>query len=351
MEIHLLGPLPPPYGGVSVHIQRLRALLEAAGHQCTVWGPEDRPAQNMRRLERPPAGLRQLAGIDRKAIVHFHEYHLHAGWLAQRHPRVLYTVHNERINHTLGGGRFLRQWLARRVQRYYFRKVRHLITVSERAKRELVRFGFDAATIDVTNAYLVPSANEVAHPANVAAFESFRARYSTIATANAWALNFFQGADLYGIDMCLELVHALQDKHPGLGIALAIPLGRGTAYLEALQRRAAELGVSERVLWLLEPGAYHPILQQCDLFLRPTNTDGFSVSIAEAFEYGVPVIASDAVTRPAGCVEFRTRDVDDFVATVDRALADLAALAERSRAAREPDHFGEILAVYERLAC
>ncbi len=42
MHIHQIGPLPPPYGGVSVHISRLRRHLLRAGHDCTTWCQYDR---------------------------------------------------------------------------------------------------------------------------------------------------------------------------------------------------------------------------------------------------------------------------------------------------------------------
>ena len=35
-RVDLLGPVPPPFGGVSIHILRFRALLEAEGHTARV---------------------------------------------------------------------------------------------------------------------------------------------------------------------------------------------------------------------------------------------------------------------------------------------------------------------------
>ena len=36
MKIMLVGPYPPPYGGISVHIKRLKYYLVKKGHQCFV---------------------------------------------------------------------------------------------------------------------------------------------------------------------------------------------------------------------------------------------------------------------------------------------------------------------------
>jgi len=63
-----------------------------------------------------------------------------------------------------------------------------------------------------------------------------------------------------------------------------------------------------------------PVISRSDLFLRPTTTDGDAVSVREALELGVPVVASDAVPRPDAVVLYRAGDLADFVAKVREAL-------------------------------
>ena len=350
MEVHLIGPFPPPYGGVSVHIFRLQRRLIRAGHKCLVWGQERTPEEGVVVTSSLWQLYRELRKTDSGALLHFHEHHLVAGMLAKTRRRLVFTLHNERINTDLFGGRFPRQWAFRLASRRCFRNVPHVIAVSEWVRDEAMRFGFAPAAIHVVCSYLRPEDDETAHPKNVAAFAPFRERFRYLASASAWALRFFRGEDMYGIDLCVEMLHKLKDSHPDLGLVLVIPQAKGTPYLQALQRRADGLGVGDRILWLLEPGAYHPLQRRCDLFLRPTNTDGFGVTVAEAMEFGVPTIASDAVQRPPGCVLFRNRDAADLACKVSDALENLSALTEQARRMREPDHFDEVLAVYESLA-
>ena len=350
MNIHLIGTYPPPYGGVSVHIYRLRKRLLGAGHECTVWCGHDRADEDLRPFIQAKTVLLGPARSGPETILHFHSSHYLAGRAAAAGHKVLFTVHNPRINLDLKGGKLLREWLRRKVTAHSFRRVHNLIAVSQQAGDELVTFGFDSESISVINAYLRPGNDEATAPANLDAFELFRQKYGLLATANAWALKFLGGEDLYGIDMCLEMLGRLCGDFPELALVLAVPLGRGTEYLGKMQQRARDQGLEERVLWLLEPGAYHPILSRCDLFLRPTNADGFCISIVEAYEFGVPVVASDVVIRPKGCLQFRTRDQDDFTERVREALGDLPTWAARSLAGKEPDHFEEIVSVYRRLA-
>ena len=106
-----------------------------------------------------------------------------------------------------------------------------------------------------------------------------------------------------------------------MGLVLAVPQAKDNDYVHELMQRIEDLDLGDRVVWLFEPGAYHPIFAQCDLFLRPTNTDGFAISVVEAFEYDLPVVASNVVRRPEGCVRFENRELYDFAHEVTESLA------------------------------
>ena len=55
-----------------------------------------------------------------------------------------------------------------------------------------------------------------------------------------------------------------------------------------------------------------PILKSVDCFVRPTSTDSYGISVAEAINVGVPSIASDVCEREEGTIIFKSRDIDDF---------------------------------------
>ena len=60
----------------------------------------------------------------------------------------------------------------------------------------------------------------------------------------------------------------------------------------------------ERELW--------PLFRKADLMVRPTCTDGYGISIAEALYFDCPAVASDVCVRPEGTLLFNNRDMDDF---------------------------------------
>jgi glycosyltransferase involved in cell wall biosynthesis len=49
-----------------------------------------------------------------------------------------------------------------------------------------------------------------------------------------------------------------------------------------------------------------------DIFLRPNRSDAFGVSILEALDAGIPVLASDTCIRPEGCYLFESGNYESF---------------------------------------
>jgi glycosyltransferase involved in cell wall biosynthesis len=63
-----------------------------------------------------------------------------------------------------------------------------------------------------------------------------------------------------------------------------------------------------------------PVIKRASVFLRPTTSDGDSISLREALHFNVPVVASDAAPRPAGSILFASRDQAEFNSAISTAL-------------------------------
>lgn len=85
-----------------------------------------------------------------------------------------------------------------------------------------------------------------------------------------------------------------------------------------------------------------------DLFVRPTNTDGYSVSIAEVIYFKVPAIASDVCARPQGTVLFKSRDIDDFYLKVKDVLSNHQKAVSRLKKVRNRNCVNEIIDIYKK---
>jgi N-acetyl-alpha-D-glucosaminyl L-malate synthase BshA len=128
---------------------------------------------------------------------------------------------------------------------------------------------------------------------------------------------------------------------------------------EGAQDRARALGLEGRVRFLGRQGDLVPLLQHCDVFVLPSETESFGVAALEAMACGVPVVASDVgglselvvegeggLLTPAGDVDAMARAVLSLLATPERRED-----AGRQARARAVTHFqdGPMLDAYEAL--
>ena len=352
-EIALIGRYPPPYGGVTVHLQRLSEYLESRG--------EDFVLYSLRGGQRPPnviAPARSRLGAalwmlrfclrHRCRIVHLHTVNwtvrLLFGLAARRRiGRYVLSVQGRSISEKLANPRSVRGGLTR----WFLRRMDAVIACNARIERECLEIvGLPREKVHMIPAFIPPSPQRSCPlPEDVSSY--LDVHRPVLCGVGAIGVTY-RGREVYGVDMMVELIRRLRADFPQIG--LVVPLIGGQreavgAFIDESRRRVGEAA-------LLIPEALPDIsviLRASDLFLRPTNTDGDAVSIREALWEGTPVVASDAVPRPEPCVLFATRDDDDFETKVRAALADLPALKRRARSSTMPNNADRIMQVYSQL--
>src|SRR4029453_3860786 len=122
--------------------------------------------------------------------------------------------------------------------------------------------------------------------------------------ANAFKLILQQGVDLYGVDMCLELYRHLLKEYPNLGFVFALAEIGEKEYFESIGRRISQLGLESNFRFLTGQKEFWPFLKKANLMVRPTITDGYALSVAEAVYFKCAVVASDVAVRPQGVILF-----------------------------------------------
>jgi len=176
----------------------------------------------------------------------------------------------------------------------------------------------------------------------------FLEAHNPIISSVGWVGQLHMGHDLYGIDMMIELVSLLKENYPNIGLILSINGGQKADVERLVDECRDRVGNHFLVVQESLPDISR-ILRSSDLFVRPTSTDGDSVSVREALYLGTPVVASDAVPRPNECRVFLTRDIDDFAKSVRQALVDLPELKKQVEATELPDNAREHMKVYKQL--
>ncbi len=287
--LRLLGPFPPPYGGVALHMVRLLEALKGTG--LSVMGVSQAG------VPEGVADVQRFGVVDlvRRTPVHYHTDEGNARWMmlfgtVWRLLGVPYvvTVHSFRDRPELHTSR----WKQRLHAAY--RGARAIIAISDDVRTDLVnRLDIDPSTITVIGSDLPISAWERGAPLSSAFPEAWRTAPVRI-LANAGRLVSYNGQDLYGLDLLAAAVS-------GLGNDVATALVIGEVIHPELLRVLEEAAAGNPHLFLVRghEGPLLPAVEHAHIVVRPTRTEGGrSLTLAEAIELGRWAVGSDAVLRP-----------------------------------------------------
>lgn len=149
----------------------------------------------------------------------------------------------------------------------------------------------------------------------------FLDQYATVLLANAFALTLLKGKDLYGFDVCIKALKGLRDQGVDAGLVFVPGHIGDESYFKSCIDMTHTFGVQEHIFVLTGQKELWPLMKRIDIFLRPTLSDGASVSVQEALWCGKPVLASDICLRPKGVKLFKTGDADDLLCVLHGLIA------------------------------
>ena len=328
-SVLLVGAYPPPLGGVSVHVKRLKSLLKKEGYYVDVFNTaqtEIFKGQNIIRL-----AINILCGSFR--IVHVHGYPYKILRVIELLRKIkkfkLYvTDHNSRLFAE-------REYDNKRISFYkkIIRNLDYLVVVGSNILKEYSRYG---ATLPdntlVHPSFIAPDLDEEedilkTYPREL--FE-FMLKHKPIITASAAEIVFYDGVDLYGLDMCIELTSKLKCQFPNIGFLFALANeNKHVEYLNSMKKQIIELGIKDNFYFLTGQKEIWPLFRKVNLMIRPTYSDGYGVSIAEALYFGCPAVASNVCERPEGTILFKSRNLDDIMRKVMHILKESLNLQKR----------------------
>jgi glycosyltransferase involved in cell wall biosynthesis len=189
----------------------------------------------------------------------------------------------------------------------------HFIAVSDEIKEKLLELRIPERKISVIPAFIPPTVDMETDTKRIPAYilDVFD-RNSQVIVANGGVGNLYNGDELYGLDLCIDMFSKLARENKQLGFIYCITHVVDQDLLERYKERITAHGLEERFLLVYEKIPFYPLIQKAALFVRPTVSDGDAVSIREAIYFGTPTVSSDVVKRPNGVVTFTNRDAEDF---------------------------------------
>lgn len=316
----LLGPYPPPYGGVAIYMSKLSALLTREQECVSVLALGYRGhEQNVYHLEATPYSLwRYIRRVGRDALyldssafcLEYPALRLAVPWLMMKKLMRLHwvkVIHDGTLPVRYHRFSHLRKWLFQLA----LASVDHIVAVSQELADWLATdVGYQGAVTVVSS--LLPPVDVAIDNAELAQrLHAFRERYGRLVCS----IGVFD--PLYGFDQVVSAVDALrkgQKGEPGL-----VLIDGGFTTDPAYRKRV--LGAHE---WILPLTALtHPetlyTLRQCDAFVRAVARESYGLSRVEALWSGIPVVATN-VGEVRGMLLYEYGDVEGLKTQLHTAL-------------------------------
>jgi len=356
MKVNIIGPLPPPYGGISVHIKRMMLYLINNNVEVAINNEFEHNCKNVKNRNCIQSCAKLVLKILflKADIIHFHtinkKIRILLGFFRIFNKKIILTIHGQSLHDQLKES----SWISKRLLLFSMQKINMIVCVNSNTINELIALGINDKKLIYIPAYIDPIEKEDDFNKIPQCVWSFIINSKFLISANG-CIRFYNNEDLYGIDMVIELIRKL--KYGGYNVSLLIAL-LGTnmendsekSYHEDLKNKIIEYNLQNDILiFEASDTEFYPILKKSKLFLRPTSTDGYGVSIAEALYYKVPSIASNVCNRPEGTIIFKSRDVEDLYTKTIDVIENYHVYKEKIKDINKPNNGEKLLDVYKEL--
>lgn len=343
MRVVLLGPYPPPHGGVQTNVVGIREFLRRRGIPCAVVN-----LTRFRRLDaedvyypKSALGVLGLLARMRCDIVHLHiggnatPRLLALGLLCCLLPgrKAVLTFHSGGYPSSREG----KTASPRTLRGFVFRRFDRIIAVNPQIQEMFHRFGVPRERVRLIPPYAVAGGREAPLPEALEHF--FAAHQPVLLTVGLLEPE-------YALRLQIDALGAVRARFPKAGLAI---IGAGSIERE-LRTAIAAKPYSEHVLLCgdVPHGATLRAIEECDLFLRTTLYDGDSVAVREALHRGTPVIATDNGMRPEGVRLIPVSDAGALTRAIEESLG--APRSPRRRASEaDEENLTAVLELYREL--
>jgi glycosyltransferase involved in cell wall biosynthesis len=315
-KVLLIGPIPPPAGGVSIHITRLSQLLKDE-FSVKLVDESHIPKDGILNLRRLNPGA-YLSSIFRSNIVHIHSgpkmlKYAHILFSRLMGKKTVLTIHSLKQK-----GSFLDGLVY---------SLPHVTIVVNSDFRQRVRL---SNRVLVKDAFLPPVAgNEPKLPETIENWvHEKKAGGYIVACANAWRLDTHNGEDLYGLDLCIDAAISLRANGRKIGFVFVVCDLGGHIDIAKYEALIEQHKLSDIFFLQKSQISFINLVKECDIVLRPTNTDGDALTVREALFLNKAVIASNVVARPPGTILFETRNRESLVTSLAETASNIHTIAQ-----------------------
>ncbi len=300
-SIIVCGIYPPPLGGVSVHIQRVIEALTSAYNKVYFFDIE----RLSRRRFFPFYCVQLIVCLFKRRPdqVHFHGTYI-GTMIVDLAICFIFSIFLKYeliiIDHDcrhLYKRKSFTVWLYAHI----IRRIKKVVMIGSSVLQSYKDNHIFPFTHCVESAFLPPveraevSIRET-YPSSLFIFLTER---TPIILISADHIMIRYGKDIYGLDAAIERIAQLKNQYPDVGLLMALAASNDVRYMHLLYQRMRQLDCAEHIYILQNQKELWPLFKQADIFIRPTLSDGASISIEEALYFNVAVVASNVEVATA----------------------------------------------------
>lgn len=273
-KILIIGTLPPPVGGVTIHVQRLLGMLDCSGISYTFADYNRKPFSVF------------LKFFTHK-VIHLHLSNIYVSLLFA----IVCFVFRKKLIITRHGDICRNSGFKRKMDLLCIKLTYQPIVLN------MDSFSFAIQRNPATklqSSFLPPTEKKDLPVELMRKLNTVRNKYKYIFATNAYNLAFDSfGNELYGISCLIELFKKLPDHF----LFAATCNGKYLQYLTA-----NNVVIPDNVCIIDYPIDFYTMLNFVDGMIRHTTTDGDALSVREGLYLGTKVFATDCVKRPQGTI-------------------------------------------------
>lgn len=304
INILLIGTYPPPYGGISVHIERLHWFINKRGDKSQILHTGFSKSKLIKNNDIIWIfDIVKLFKLKKtKIIVHFHVSafrNLLKIYLLTRffkNQRKLITIHSGTFNKKLDKQSKLKHFILRKV----LGKFNYIIAVNIEQQQLLINtFKVNGNKIIVIPAFIHPISSRYDFDnEDISIIEQLKKTKIVMS-------GYLQ--DYYGYDLIIDYLENHKNYY-GFFVFYGI---YDEKYKNRIINRIKILD-NAHFFTNLSPQQFNWLLKNSDVYVRNTDRDGDCVAIREAAFWGVKVCASNSVIRPIGTELFSFNNKFEF---------------------------------------
>lgn len=318
LKILIIGVLPPPIGGVTVHVERLYKRLLSDHYEVDLI--------NYRILKN---AFTYLFKLFRQLLFHHYDIvHIHlsaCGKFKYVSPFLFLLSFNSSIILTIHSGSFRLNPILSTYYKFIFKRVRAIIAVNKEI-------------CEILNSLNIPGFVSCI-PAFIPPSIEFTNRLNKTNNCNKIVITSGYLTPLYNYEVLLQAIKKL--KRNDIFFTFAFYNDININYKHKIENQINDLN-NINVFFNLTPDEFNIILSESDAYIRTTITDGDSIALREAIEYNKIVLATNVVKRPEGCYLFGKNDSDILAGLLENLDNLIPPLQTKI------NYYNEIISVYTR---